>query len=164
MYKFYLKSNTALEIVNIICIAVVTLTSDSELVLNKRRASKWSVIRVRLFSCHESCLCLSEKVLRDYRLSCDCKRLSYVFGKVNVSAHNRSIVVALFSDLYNKIVMKKTTVSTGIYFCYQSREWTQQSNRKKRQHKTRHVQNVPKHGNVAYPAFYKESQVDRNCL
>ena len=45
MYKFYLKSNTAQEI-NIICIAVVTLTSDSELVLNKRRASKWSVIRV----------------------------------------------------------------------------------------------------------------------
>ena len=44
MYKFYLKSNTRQEIVNVICIAVVTFTSDSELVLNKRRASKWSVI------------------------------------------------------------------------------------------------------------------------
>ena len=32
------------KIVNIIFIAVVTLTSDSELVLNKRRASKWYVI------------------------------------------------------------------------------------------------------------------------
>ena len=63
MYKFYLKSKIAQEIVNIICIAVVTLTSDSELVLNKRRASKWSVIRVRLFSCNESCLCLPEKGL-----------------------------------------------------------------------------------------------------
>ena len=63
MYKFYLKSNTAQEIVNIIFIAVLTLTSDSELVLNKRRASKWSVIWVWLLSCHESCLCLPEKGL-----------------------------------------------------------------------------------------------------
>ena len=50
MYKFYLKRNTAQDIVNIIFIAAVTLTSDSELELNKRRASKWSVIRVWLFS------------------------------------------------------------------------------------------------------------------
>ena len=35
---------------------------------------------------------------------------------------------------------------------------------KKGQHKTRHVQHVPKHVNTAYLAFYKESHVDRNCL
>ena len=35
MYKFYLKSNTAQEIVNTIFIAALTLTSDSELVLKK---------------------------------------------------------------------------------------------------------------------------------
>ena len=63
MYKFYLKSNTTQVIVNIIFIAVVTLTFDSELVLNKRRASQWPVIRVWLFSYHESYLCLPEKGL-----------------------------------------------------------------------------------------------------
>ena len=48
------------------------------------------------------------------QISCDCNGLSYVFGKVNVIAHNRSIVVALFSDQYNiMIVMKKQDLSQG---------------------------------------------------
>ena len=52
--------------------------------------------------------------LRLHRLSCDCNGLSYVFGKVNVIAHNRSIVVASFSDQYNiMIVMKKQDLSQG---------------------------------------------------
>ena len=59
--NFILKAIQHRKSLNIIFIAVVTLMSDSELVLNKRRASKWYVIRVCLFSCHESCLYLPEK-------------------------------------------------------------------------------------------------------
>ena len=82
----------------------------------------------------------------------------------NVSAHNRSIVVALFSDLYNMIVIKQRQFLQEFTFAISLESGRSSLIEKKGQHKTRHVQHVPKHVNVAYLAFYKESHVDRNCL